>query len=523
MGGTAMKTGGIDFTDVQGLVRFGYGGMEKARYELLRVKEDGAARQWLAAAKISNAVKVDPAPSHALHVAFTAPGLRRLNVHPDTIAAFSHEFRSGMAAESRARQLGDVGANAPEHWWWGGFGDEPHLMVMFFGTGVEFEKFVADSKTKVWDDAFEPLSGGILETSDLDNIEPFGFADGISQPKIDWELCLDTTHVSYEYTNECAAGEFLLGYPNVYGKITDRPLLPADPANANLPDAFDVAGKKDLGRNGTYLVIRQLEQDVRGFWKFIYQQSAGNHDEAERLAASMVGRNRDGTPLATTAAGSFIGMGDDVEKNDFTFDGDPSGARCPFGAHIRRANPRNSDFPTGPVGLIKKLLTMIGFGPRRFRDDLMSSVRFHRILRRGREYGPGLAPEDAISGAGSDEPRGIHFICLNANISRQFEFVQNAWMAGTKFSGLTGESDPLLGTRTAIPGCPVTGNFTLQSNDGLRRKITGLPQFVTVRGGAYFFLPGISALRYLAEAGRNQRSANDAPSRCAGVPSARMF
>ncbi len=96
--------------------------------------------------------------------------------------------------------------------------------------------------------------------------------------------------------------------------------------------------------------------------------------------------------------------------------------------------------------------------------------------------------------------RGLHFICLNANISRQFEFVQNAWMASTKFSGLTGESDPLLGNRQPIPGCPVTHHFTLQRDGGLRRRVTGLPQFVTVRGGAYFFLPSLRALRYFAGA-----------------------
>jgi len=143
---------------------------------------------------------------------------------------------------------------------------------------------------------------------------------------------------------------------------------------------------------------------------------------------------------------------------------------------------------------------MLGFGPNGFRDDLMSSVRFHRILRRGREYGRELKPEDALTPAPPTDPqRGLHFICLNANISRQFEFLQNAWMASTKFSGLTDESDPLLGTRHAIPGCPVTSNFTIQKEGALRRRVTGLPQFVTVRGGAYFFLPSLRAIRYFAE------------------------
>jgi len=132
----------------------------------------------------------------------------------------------------------------------------------------------------------------------------------------------------------------------------------------------------------------------------------------------------------------------------------------------------------------------------------MSSVRFHRILRRGREYGPGLSPSDALVPAPPDDPeRGLRFICLNANISRQFEFLQNAWLMNTKFSGLTGESDPLLGNRQPIPNCPATDGFTRQEDGGLRRHISGLPQFVTVRGGAYFFLPSLRALRYFAGAG----------------------
>ena len=79
---------------------------------------------------------------------------------------------------------------------------------------------------------------------------------------------------------------------------------------------------------------------------------------------------------------------------------------------------------------------MLGFGPKGFYDDLTSSVRFHRILRRGREYGSELSPEQALQPAPPNEsPRGLHFICLNANISRQFEFLQNAWIMSTKFSG----------------------------------------------------------------------------------------
>ncbi len=148
---------------------------------------------------------------------------------------------------------------------------------------------------------------------------------------------------------------------------------------------------------------------------------------------------------------------------------------------------------------------MLGFGPGGFRDDLMSPVRFHRILRRGREYGPELSPQNALAPAPPDDPeRGLHFICLNANISRQFEFLQNAWTTNTKFSRLTGESDPLIGNREPLPGCPITADFKIPKEGGLRRRISSLPQFVTVRGGAYFFLPSLRALSYFAANGNTR-------------------
>ena len=115
---------------------------------------------------------------------------------------------------------------------------------------------------------------------------------------------------------------------------------------------------------------------------------------------------------------------------------------------------------------MKQLLADLGLPPRAFQDDLISSVRFHRILRRGREYGPSLPVDEALRPAPPDEPeRGLHFVCLNANISRQFEFMQNAWMMSTKFAGLTGESDPLLGHRQQIAGGWGTDGFTIPGTD----------------------------------------------------------
>jgi Dyp-type peroxidase family len=495
-----MKKGEIDFADVQGLVRFGYGKMTKARYELLRIKDAAAARTWLRSAPVTNSTYLEPPPKTALNVALTAPGLEALGVSGSVIEGFSHEFRTGMSRDYRARQLGDVGRNAPEYWDWGNTNSVPHVLVMFFAEPEHFDAHVQTAIGTLWNEAFEVMRS--LGTGDLDGIEPFGFVDGISQPTIDWEQRRETPTTQWEYSDVVALGEFLLGYPNEYGKLTERPLLEPDPGNSTLPHAVDQPEKKDLGRNGTYLVMRQLSQDVRKFWQFNYQQSAGDPAEAEKLAALMVGRRRNGDPLVEPQSLPIPGIGRDpfkIRQNGFTFNKDASGSRCPFGAHVRRANPRNADFPEPPSSLLKKLLTILGLDSRRFREDVTSSVRFHRILRRGREYGEELKPEDALSPVSAEEQeRGLHFICLNANIGRQFEFLQNAWIASSKFSALTGETDPLLGNREPIPGCPVTSDFNIPREGRLRRRISDVPQFVTVRGGAYFFLPGLSALRYFA-------------------------
>ena len=502
----------VNFGDVQGLVRFGFGKMKQAQYALAQVKNVEAARSWLLSVRITDAVEKKPPPTNALQVAFTADGLRALGVSDAVVNNFSHEFVSGMIEASRSRRLGDVDENAPTKWFWGGPGKVPHLLVMFFAES-KLGEFVKSTTGSVWNEAFD---ANWLYTSNLDGIEPFGFHDGISQPEIDWQQRrVSTSHAPFfsfqslfgyqrDYTNFVALGEFLLGYVNEYGKYTDRPLIDVDASSLDLLPAQDVPEKRDVGRNGTYLVMRQLHQEVRTFWRVLIERSGGDVAKAEMLAAAMVGRTKDGDPLAPLQAKPIPGVGGnshEIRQNQFTYERDPDGVRCPLGAHIRRTNPRNFDFPVRPTGIFGKIRIMLGFGPKGYRDDLISSVRYHRILRRGREYGDCLKPAEALtSSAKGESESGLHFICLNANILRQFEFLQNAWIVNTKFSGMTGESDPLLGDRAEIPGCPTTSDFNLPKEGRLRQRIAGLPQFVTMRGGAYFFLPSLRALRYFASA-----------------------
>lgn len=507
----------VDFSDVQGLLRFGYRSLTEASFLLLRIRDAAAARRWLATAPVANAVEQATAPSTALHLAFTHEGLAALGLPRSVRDGFSVEFRAGMSADGgRSRLLGDVGANAPSRWSWGAGGPAraPHMVALFYAQPGQLHDLLRVSKGGAWDAAFTEIA--CLETDDLGGVEPFGFADGISQPELDWERHRDPRPEQLTYGNLVSLGEFLLGYPNEYGHYTDRPLLaPDDPLAAELLAAEDDPHLRDFGRNGSYLVLRTLEQDVHGFWRFVDAQAhdglggeasagAASADTGaavlaarEDLATAMVGRRRNGDPLAPRSTDPLQGVADDDTQNRFTFDSDTLGTRCPFGAHVRRANPRNADLPTPPVHGIGRLLHTLGLGTRDLHSDSKASVRFHRLLRRGREYGTCVSEDEAIATADTGA-HGIHFIALVANIARQFEFVQSAWMNSTRFDALTGESDPLLGNREPMPGCPVTSAFSRPREDGVRDLVRGLPQFVTVRGGAYFFLPSLRAIRALA-------------------------
>jgi Dyp-type peroxidase family len=261
------------------------------------------------------------------------------------------------------------------------------------------------------------------------------------------------------------AGEFILGYPNARGQLTGRPLMPAseDPRRLLLPDPTG-SGAVDFGRNGTYLVFRQLEQDVEGFWRFVdaaTKRADGSQDPSYRaaLAAKMVGRWPSGAPLVKAPDHDAPALADD---NDFAYRDDARGLACPIGAHIRRANPRDSLGPEPAASL--------------------DATDRHRLLRRARSYGP----------AGGT---GLYFICLAGDLARQFEFVQHTWLNSATFNGLYDDADPLTGSRH-----PVGATFTVPARP-VRRRYRGLPQFVRTRGGAYFFLPGVSAVRYLAQLG----------------------
>ncbi len=456
----------LDLDDVQGLVVRGYGALPFAAYLLVHVDDAGAARPalrgWAEAATAASASPVDD----ALNVAWTAAGIRA--VCPETLAAagFAEQFSSGMVTPYRSRLLGDVDEDDPAGWRWGGpRTPDVHLLVLLYArTAALLDAAVDRCRAVAGVHGLRVLDR--LETDELTDREPFGFRDGVSQP------VLDTLPRARQGHDVVRTGEFVLGYVNEYGQRGERPLLdPAADPGRLLPRDPDGSGAADLGRNGSYLVVRQLRQDVGGFWSYVDRQSrsaSGEPDATRRelVAAKLVGRWRSGASLVLAPAADDEAV---AARNDFGYQSsDPLGHACPIGSHVRRANPRDSLEP-GP-------------GTERSREV----NRRHRLLRRGRSY---TAPA-----ADGDVERGLHFLCLNSSLARQFEFVQHSWVNDPSFNALHDSADPLVGPRGR------TGASFAMQGLPLRTRLRDVPQFVQVRGGGYFFLPGIRALHHLASA-----------------------
>lgn len=434
---------------IQGLILYGYAAQPVACYLHVAFPEGARPNAWLAGLLSEVSTAHQRGADHRLNVAFTAPGLARLGLLDEELSTFPRELRHGMGHPVRARVLGDEGHNAPEKWQFGGpHRPEIHALVIVFARD---------------DDALRPLRarhlahlrehGGVLVHEDEARIaghEPFGFRDGIEQPHVQGSRRTRAAHAI-----EIPAGEFVLGHENAYQETPHPPRGRGDFA---------------LGENGSYLVYRKLAQDVAGFWSAMLERTVprGDTKAAIALASRIIGRWPSGAPLVKYPDAD---VGETFERA-FEFEADDrEGHRCPFGAHIRRANPRDSLAPSP--------------------EESRKAVARHRILRRGRAYGPPTPraiAERVLPGAAE---RGLVFVAINASIRRQFEFVQQTWVNNPKFNGLYDERDPLASTvadgrRFGIQGEPA------------RRRLLDLPSFITMRGGGYFFVPSRAALVWLS-------------------------
>lgn len=415
-----------------------------ARYEFLSFREPTAGRAWLTGIldKIGTARKVgsNVPDSRWVTVAFTWNGLRALGVDDASLDTFPEEFRQGMAA--RAQILGTTGRNHPEHWVGNLASSDLHAIVVLFARDlaerercrIEHEEFVSRCE-----------GVEVLSSLDLAAIPPFtyahehfGYRDRLSSPVIEGTGEEPTPGSG----PAVKAGEFFLGYTD---ETDSQPALPE-------PEV--------LSRNGSYLAYLRLEEHVGVFRNFL-RQHGETAEQQELIAAKLMGRWRSGAPLVLAPKTDDPAMGADPQRtNNFNYGKmDPYGYGCPVGAHIRRMNPR----------------------------DTGENMQRRRMIRRGGTYGPPLPegePDD-------EQERGIAAFVGCASLVRQFEFAMNVWVNDPQFEGLGNERDPFVGTQDG------TFDMTIPRRP-IRQKIKGLPAFTTVRGGAYFFLPGVKALRYLA-------------------------
>lgn len=502
-------------TDTQALVVSGFGRLEYGAALFLQLPT-GCRGKWLAAlldkfpATTAGDLGGEPL-SFAISLSFTASGLTMMGLCQTEMASFSAPFREGMMQTDRLRRLGDrrkskwldtVIEGGPV---WSGNTEQPdvratvraksdtngepvatkttvHAMVLLYAksdgevaTHVEAISQFLD-KHSVTIAHRLPLALG-KEKDGRFSREHFGFADGISQPlPFDEDgAVLDRGGeeiTTGDHVNGVRLGEILMGYKNGHQEIAPGPVA-EDKESSPLPDHDRARGFRDLGKNGSYVVVRQLRQDVAAFWNGMdkaacalrSQDPSAKYVTDEWVAEKVVGRGIDGKALRPS--GYLEDLTGDGVRNDFLYyEDDPHGIGCPLGSHVRRANPRDSLTPNGEA-----------------MQTLLDAANNHRILRRGRKYGPDLADKREDD----SKERGLLFICLNTDIARQFEFTQQTWLLNSDFSTLFEETDPLIGP---------DGEMTIPAKP-LRRRAK-VETFVQMVGGEYFFLPSIPGLSYLA-------------------------
>jgi len=485
-------TESVELNDVQGIIIKGYDKLKAAAFLLLEIKDITKTKQWIES-QLPYVIKGSTSTKEidsAIHIAFTYSGVAALNIPAEGLKTFPPEFIEGMVTEHRSRMLGDLDDSAPEKWNWGGNEKDfysIHILLMLYAIDKPaLDLLLNEQKTKL-DSANIKISYE-LDTHKLNNEkEHFGFRDGIAQP-----VMSGINHTSKTDANMINAGEFLFGYQNEYNKYMFSPTIePAHDPNNILPADKNNAALKDLGRNGSMLVFRQLEQNVKAFWNMAEnaaneQTAQDNPTTPEYIASKMLGRWPNGSPLTKcpvqpdTSKETFDNFG--YAKDDY------DGLKCPIGAHIRRANPRDNF-----------LRDSTGDKEKDIEKSMMFMKRF-RIIRRGRSYGPPLVesmnPADIINTADDNQERGLYFLCFNSNIGRQFELIQQTWINNPKFAGLYEDPDPMIGY-PGIMGEGATTTFTEQALP-IRKQVKGITRFVNVKGGAYFFMPGLTTLKYLS-------------------------
>jgi Dyp-type peroxidase family len=417
-------------------------------HALFRVDDASAGREFLRrlTPHVDSAANWWKPADAWLSVAISYAGLEALGLPQESLQSFPEAFQVGMAA--RARDLRDEGVNDPKNW-------EPlfkdgqgHIGLNVFSDSMEKWQRIVEMARK----QYQGLSGvTLLDMQDF-GLQPgdrnsLGYKDGIDQPAIEG-IGIDPLPGQ---GRPIKAGEFILGYPGEAGVPLPMPQ----------PDI--------LGRNGTFVGFRKYQSRVGAFNRFLHA-NAKTEDERELLAAKLVGRWRSGAPLTLAPDADDPALGADPQRNnDFDYASDKQGLQIPFGAHIRRMNPRDTELTR------------------------LTDVNIHRLIRRGTTYGLPYDPT-ALSEADDEVPRGAIFLFISAKAMATMEFLQQEWINEGNFIGIGEERDPIIGRQEE------DATFTIPKKP-VRRRCHGLETFNVLKGGEYFFMPSISALNWIANLG----------------------
>ena len=440
-------TPALDFDDIQSPVLRRRPAPYCGCHALLKVNDPAQGRALLTVL-IPHVVSAAQYGSREAWVALgiTHAGLRALGLPQRCLDSFPLAFRQGMAA--RAGILGDVGENAPEHWDPPYGTDDVHIALTLLSTTDQvWRQSLATARAHL--DALPGVH--LLLREDFAQLPggrtPLGYRDGISFPHIQGN---DPNPIASPEAS-IAAGEFILGYPGEAGRHLPMPQ----------PEV--------LGRNGTFVGFCKLGLRVAAFRRYLQANATARHSQ-DMLAAKLMGRWPSGAPLVLAPEKDDPELAEDLRRvNDFAYTNDPMGLSCPLGSHIRRMNPRDT------------------------RLNVMTDVRIHRIIRHGTAYGPELPPGVTQD---DDQDRGIFFLFISATVPETFEFLKAEWANNGNFLGLGEQRDPIAGRHSG------DSVFTLPMRP-VRRRLHQLEDFSITRGGEYCFMPGLSALRWIAD-GRYQ-------------------
>jgi Dyp-type peroxidase family len=522
----------LDLHDVQGNIIKAYGryGFPLGRYILFRINQAEHGRAFISA--LGPSITTSAAwrqggsltdgtaiPEVTTNIAFTYHGLRELGVPRASLQSFPDEFAMGMRA--RRDILGDDGSSAPEHWDPVWTEDEPphvliwingrdaaclerryrEILALVAGTGGGVQLLTGHRGAGGREDLPYQEASAIYLDGEPTSKEHFGYTDGINNPFFkgsgEHEANVigggKVTHLPAETPagwEPLETGEFLLGYKDEALECPEAPI------------------PKLLSHNGTFLVYRKLHENVGSFDDYLAHVGRECPGGPEELAAKFAGRWRNGAPLAKfpteKAANEFAAQWAkakadintaktrpereaakqrfaelNVQFVAFDYNHDLEGARCPVGAHVRRTNPRSA----------------LEFGQSfAFRTPGAISNR-RRIIRRGLPYGDSTKRTD-------DGDHGIIFMAINASIRRQFEFIQQQWVNYANDFKLGNDKDPLIGNHGLTESGVADGRMVVQSDPNDPRPpffCNKLPRFVETRGGGYFFIPSLTALRMIGE------------------------